>query len=127
MNWEETEISEDRTHHLFKGRPLYAARFVKVLEFHSNGTAAVTNNTGSFHIDMYGKEKYKNKYDFTWGYYFGRAAVCDSSGAFHISETGESVYSERYEWCGNYQECISSVRDFSRHYFHIDMDGRRIY
>lgn len=127
MNWQEIKVSEDNTHFLFDGKPIFGKTFIEVLKFHSPALAPVLDNSGAYHIDINGHELYKNRYSRTFGFYCNRASVIDGNRWFHINEKGERVYQTSFSWTGNYQENICTVRNADNKYFHIDLNGNRIY
>lgn len=127
MNWKDITVSDDNTHFLFDGNPIFGKTFVEVLKFHSPGLAPVFDNSGAYHIDNNGNELYSNRYSRSFGYYCNRASVNDDNRWFHINEKGDKVYSASYLWTGNYQENICTVRNADNHYFHINLKGNRIY
>ncbi len=128
VNWYETSVSEDGTHHLHKGIPFYPKRFISVLKFHAPGFAPVTDETGSFHIDIEGKSIYFQRYFRTFGFYEGKASAdTGDEGWLHILSDGRPLYSERYRWCGNFQENRCAVRDCEGRYFHLNEQGQPAY
>ena len=127
MSWKNIKVSNDCTHFLFDGKPIFDKTFIEVLKFHSPGLAPVIDNSGAYHIDTSGNELYSNRYSRTFGYYCNRASVIDNNLWFHINEKGVKVYSVSYLWTGNYQENICTIRNTDNHYFHIDLNGDRIY
>ena len=127
INLDEIYISDDETHHIYRGKPLYKKRFLKVLSFHPPGVAAVMDETGWYHINLKGEPIYKKRFIRAFGFYEGLAAVVDETGWYHINLKGEPAYSQRYAWVGNFQEGRAPVRDFDGRYFHIDKSGRPVY
>lgn len=127
MRIELITVADSGTHHLLEGRPLYSARFTKVLKFHPPGIAAVTDASGSYHISLNGAPIYAARYIESFGFYEGLAAVRDADGWFHIQTSGEAAYPQRYDWCGNYQGTRVPVRTAAGRYFHLDSGGRRPY
>jgi hypothetical protein len=127
MNWKKILVSDDCTHYVFDGKPIFDKTFIEVLKFHSPGLAPVKDNSGAYHIDKNGNELYSNRYSRTFGYYCNRASVIEDKLWFHINEKGGKVYSASYLWTGNYQENICTVRNAENQYFHIDLKGNRIY
>ena len=125
--WRKYRISEDASHHVYRGRPAYPSRFHEVLKFHEPGLAPVRDSSGGYHITPDGLEAYKPRHIRTFGFYEGRAAVHSEDGWFHILPDGESLYRERYAWCGNFQESRCTVRLVSGEYFHITGDGSSSY
>ncbi len=124
---EKIELSRDETHHLYNGTLLNDKKFTLAMSFHSPGVAAVSDETGAYHIDFEGKPIYQCRFIKTFGFYKGIAAVIDESGCYHINLDGKPQYSERYEWVGNFQEEICPVRDVKGLYYHIKMDGTLLY
>ncbi|QFZ55361.1 methyltransferase [Oceanihabitans sp. IOP_32] len=127
MNWKDIQVSDDSTHFVFDGKPIFDKTFIEVLKFHSPGLAPVLDGSGAYHIDKSGKGLYQNRYSRTFGFYCNRASVIDNNLWFHINEKGNKVYSANYLWTGNYQENICTVRNADNQYFHIDLNGNRIY
>jgi hypothetical protein len=127
MNWIDIQVSDDNTHFIFNGKPIFVKTFMEVLKFHSPGLASVKDNSGAYHIDKDGNELYSNRYSRTFGFYCNRASVIKDNLWFHINEKGEKSYSASYLWTGNYQENLCTVRNTDNHYFHIDLNGNRIY
>lgn len=126
MNWQDIQVSADNTHFLFNGNPIFGRKFSEVLKFHTPGLAPVRDETGSYHIDISGKQLYPNRFIRTFGYYCNRAAVVRDDGSLHITETGEFAYSKPFAWTGNFQENLCPVRDNANQYFHIDLNGNRV-
>ena len=125
-SWRRSAPSADGTHHLVDGRPLYEARFLRVLSFHAPGLAAVSGKDGAWHINGRGLPAYSRIFVETFGFYENRAAVRDGNGWFHIAPDGAAAYSRMYEWCGNFQGGRAVVRS-NDGYFHILPDGRALY
>ena len=122
--WRKYRISEDASHHVYRGRPAYPSRFHEVLKFHEPGLAPVRDSSGAIpHHPRWFGPAYKPRHIRTFGFYEGRAAVHSEDGWFHILPDGESLYRERYAWCGNFQESRCTVRLVSGEYFHITGDG----
>jgi len=127
MNWQDIIVSEDNTHFLFDGEQLFNTPFLEVLKFHSPGLAPVKDETGSYHIDVEGKQLYKERYSRTFGFYCNRAAVAAENNCFHITHEGDKAYLNSFAWTGNFQENICTVRNGDNEYFHIDINGNKIY
>lgn len=125
--WKLTVVSPCETHHLADNKPLYDCRFESVLKFHDPGYAPVTDSTGSYHIDIFGRPLYAFRYVRTFGFYERLAAVESEIGWFHILPNGHAAYEETYAWCGNFQEGLCPLRDKAGDYFHINTDGKRPY
>lgn len=103
-DWRRTRVSNDETHHLHDGAPLYAARFREVLKFHEPGLAPVRDDSGAYHIDIEGRPAYAARFARTFGFYEGLAAVEGTEGWHHVRPDGSPAYTECFAWCGNYQE-----------------------
>lgn len=123
VNWQETRLAMDRTHHLWRGRPLYAARFDEVQKFHAPGLAPVRQGQCAWHIEMSGQAAYPERFRSTFGFYEGAAAVAGDAGWMHIEPDGKAIYDPRYAWCGNFQNGRCPVREAAGRYFHIDREG----
>lgn len=120
------KLSSCRTFHEIDNIPLYKNRFSDIEKFHHPGLAPVSDNTGSYHINLDGTQAYKKRYNKTFGFYCMRAAVIDNGEYYHINIKGDRFYKESYDWLGNYQEnkCVARKDD---RFFHIDIDGNEIY
>ena len=125
--WREYGISEDESHHVYRGQPGYRSRFHEVLKFHEPGLAPVLDASGAYHITPDGLPAYEPRYIRTFGFYEGRAAVHSEDGWFHILSDGSPLYGEHYAWCGNFQEDRCTVRIPNGDYFHITGDGSPAY
>ncbi|MCE9635763.1 MAG: hypothetical protein K8T90_08665 [Planctomycetes bacterium] len=126
-DWRITKVAQDGTHHLFEGRPIYAARFREVLKFHAPGLAAVLGDDGAWHIDVDGCSAYSERHVRTFGFYEDRAAVEGADGWFHVLPDGSPLQADRYSWCGNFQEGRCVVRDAGGRYFHVALNGGDAY
>lgn len=127
MNWQEIKVSADNTHFLFEGKQVFGKKFFEVLKFHSPGLAPVKDKSGSYHIDLSGKELYTERYTRSFGFYCNHAAVENENMWFHLTVEGKKAYDMQFSWVGNFQERICPVRDKDNHYYHINFEGRRIY
>lgn len=127
MKYNEIKISDNETYFLYQAKKLFNREFKQVLKFHAEGIAPVCDETGWYHINLKGEAIYKERYDRTFGYYFGKATVIKNNKWFHIDTQGKRIYNNDFAWCGNYQENICTVRDIDNHYFHIDDKGNKIY
>ncbi|MHA1730847.1 MAG: methyltransferase [Promethearchaeota archaeon] len=126
------EIAPEGTHHLKGGKPLYTHRFNEVLSFHvvqETGTALapVKDESGAYHINLLGEPAYTERFERTFGFYFGRAAVVTRDGWFHVLADGARAYDGFHDWVGNYQDALCVVRDSDWLYYHIDKDGDPVY
>lgn len=119
-------ISFDETHHTEDGKPLYHARYTRVMSFHDN-IAPVELDSSAFFININNQKLFNRTFVKAYGFYEGMSAVCDKDGWFHIDTNGNQVYEDRYIWVGNFQENLCVVRDHDNNYFHINRNGERIY
>ena len=108
--WRDYTVSTDASHHVVRGRPAYAQRFIEAQKFHEPGLAPVRDATGAYHVTLDGYPAYESRYIRTFGFYEGRAAVHTEDGWLHILPDGTLLYSELYAWCGNFQEHRCTVR-----------------
>lgn len=127
VDWRDTVVSPDGTHHLLDGAPLYAARFNEVLKFHAPGLAPARDTSGMYHIDTSGHPAYAHRFKRAFGFYEGLAAVDTGETWHHVSPTGEPAYAARWAWCGNFQGGRCPVRDGGGRYLHIRADGAALY
>ncbi len=125
--WREFKPAEDWSHHVYRGRPAYPARFLEASKFHEPGLAPARDASGAYHITPDGLPAYESRHLRTFGFYEGRAAVHSDDGWFHILPDGSPVYQERYGWCGNFQEGRCPVRLPGGGYFHITAGGAAAY
>ena len=70
--WRKYGISEDASHHVYRGRPAYRSRFHEVLKFHEPGLAPVRDASGAYHITHDGRPAYEPRHMRTFGFYEGR-------------------------------------------------------
>jgi len=126
MNWKEIKVNIENTGFLYKGEAVFK-EFISVLKFHEPGIAPVEDNDGWYHIKVDGQAIYNKRYTKAFGYYFDCASVVDAKKWFHIDISGKRIYTEDYAWCGNYQQCLCTVRNNKSEYFHIDIKGEPAY
>ena len=128
VDWRNTVVALDGTHHLIEGVALYATRFLEVLKFHAPGLAPVQDASGAFHVAVDGRAAYERRYQRAFGFYDGVAAVdAGATGWHHVRPDGEPAYAARWAWCGNFQGGRCPVRDVGGGYFHIDLTGEPLY
>ncbi|MDO8317246.1 MAG: WG repeat-containing protein [Flavobacterium sp.] len=127
MNWQNIKVSVDNTHFLHNENPIFGRHFIEVLKFHSPGIAPVKDDSGSYHIDSWGKQLNADRYLRAFGFYCNRAAVIQAENWFHITVTGERAYNQSFNWSGNFQENLCTVRNKDNEYFHINPNGERVY
>lgn len=122
------QISLDETYHHIDGKPLYNARFQRVMSFHyPPGYAPVETDEQAYFIDIQGKPVFERQFKKAFGFYGGIATVADECGWFHIDVEGQDICQKRYAWAGNYQEGACVVRDQQGGYFHIAQEGNPLY
>ncbi|MBM4366483.1 MAG: methyltransferase [Deltaproteobacteria bacterium] len=126
-DWRNSVVSDDGTHHVVDGAPLYAARFTEVLKFHAPGLAPVLDGSGAYHVDTAGRPAYAARLRRTFGFYEGVAAVVAEDGWLHLRPDGTALSAGRWAWAGNFQGGRCPVRDGSGRYRHIGADGRPAY
>jgi hypothetical protein len=127
MNWQKISTSPDNKSFQVNGVNVFNKNFIEVLKFHAPGLAPVLDESGSYHIDVFGNELYTKRYNRTFGFYCNRAAVVENDQWFHINDKGIRAYSENFMWVGNFQENFCTVRDKDNSYYHINLEGNRIY
>ncbi|WAS91388.1 WG repeat-containing protein [Nannocystis punicea] len=127
IEWVHTRVSDDATHHLLDGRPLYADRFDTVLKFHAPGLAPVRRGHEAWHVDVHGRPAYARRFLATFGFYEGLSAVTGPDGWHHIHPDGRDLAPARHDWCGNFQGTRCTVRGPSGRYHHIDHEGHAAY
>ena len=120
-------LSDDRTHYIYEGNPLYDKRFQNVMSFHDPGIAPVKDEGGWYFIDLDGKHLFRKKFIEAFGFYDRLAAVRDNTGCYHIDLDGNPAYEMRFDWIGNFQESFCTVRDKEGSYYHISKNGEPIY
>lgn len=126
IDWRDTRVSADGTHHTMGGVPLYAPRFDAVLKFHAPGLAPVRSGGEAWHVDLSGAPAYAARFRQTFGYYEGCAAVEESAGWCHVDTVGRPLYAERYAWVGNRVEGRAPARQADGRYLHLDERGRPV-
>lgn len=125
--WQAATVAPDLTHHLVRGRALYARRFHAVQKYHAPGLAPVRDESGAYHITDCGEPAYEARFLQTWGFYDERASVQADDGWTHILPSGASLTTQRFAWCGNFQEGCSTVRFQDGGYGHIGVSGAALY
>jgi hypothetical protein len=97
MNWRLLSVSENFTHHVIDGLPVYDERFDEVLKFHEPGLAPVQCGQLAWHIDVHGRAAYQRKFQRAFGFYEGFAAVISKDGWHHIRPNGTDLTLERFD------------------------------
>jgi len=127
IDWKNTTIAPDGSHHLYRGTSFYEDRFDSVMKYHDPGLAPVYGDDESWHIDVHGKPAYRERYRRVFGFYEGLAANEDRDGWAHMRTDGTAAYDTRYEWCGNFQDGLCTVRLANGLYRHIHKNGEPAY
>lgn len=127
MDWSNTTIAFDGTHHVRAGAPLYAERFDEVLAFHAPGLAPVRRGQEAWHVHPDARAAYERRFARTFGFYEGLATVVSPDGWHHIRPDGADLSPARYAWCGNFQGGRCTVRGADGRCFHVTPDASRAY
>lgn len=128
MNFDEILISPDKTHHLFEGQPVYEKRFLSVGPFVFPGLAAVTDETGSYHINFFGEEMYFERYACTGNFSDEVALVKNFSDEFFfIDESGRPIGFEKYFFATEFSDGIAVVYHKTFGATHITNAGELLY
>ena len=127
IDWKNTTIAADGSHHLYCETPFYKDRFDSVMKYHEPGLAPVYACNESWHIDVFGEPAYSSRYRKVFGFYGGLAAFEDQNGWAHLMPDGTAAYDVRYDWCGNFQGGLCTVRLAQGLYRHIYKDGKPAY
>lgn len=99
------DVSSDKTHHVFDGMPIYNKRFKSVREYKFPGIAAVKDDSGAYHIDLFGNPLYPQRYEYAGDFICETAAVKDFSGRYYYIHTdGKQVGFDKYLWASDFNE-----------------------
>jgi len=120
-------VSADKTHHVFEGTPIYDARFAAVREFHFPGLAAVTDESGSYHIDFFGRPLYAERYEEVGDFFDSTAWVKTADGFFYIDENGSRINSETYTRVSDFSNKTAAVYHSFCGATHITTAGEMLY
>ncbi len=113
--------------YLLNGEECFDRNFHKAMSFHwPEGLAAVSDDSGAYHIKADGTSLYEERYDETFGFYDGVATVNKSGKFFHIDTKGKRIHNNSFVWSGNFQDRCCVVRD-AKGFFHIGQDGKEKY
>lgn len=127
MNWRDSRVAANGSHHVLGDATFYDERFDEVLKFHSPGLAAVRCGSAAWHIHPDASPAYNQQFERTFGFYQGLAAVQNQDGWHHIHTDGRDLNANRYDWCGNFQWDRCPVREPNGKYFHILTNGEPAY
>ncbi len=120
-------LNHSENDYLCNGERCFNKTFKKAMSFHwPEGLAAVSDETGAYHIKADGSPLYNERYDETFGFYEGIASVRKSGKNFHIDTAGVPVHDRSFIWSGNFQVGCCVVRDV-KGFFHIGKDGKDKY
>lgn len=122
------QISPDKTHHIFEGRPIYEQRFTRVRAFQLPGVASVRDAAGAYHITFFGEALYEDRYAYAGDFCEELAAVRDKNGNwFHIDAEGNRIEAETYRWVSDFIDGTSVVYDAERGATHITSMDEPLY
>ncbi len=122
------QVSADKTHHVFNGTPIYAARFSAVGPFVFPGVAAVRDASGAYHIDFSGNPLYAARYAWTDEFSGGLALVRRSDKMYgYIDECGETAIECRFVWAGRFNDGAACVYSAESGAAHLTTAGELLY
>ncbi|HJJ46974.1 MAG TPA: histidine phosphatase family protein [Methanocorpusculum sp.] len=121
------EVSTDKTHHTLTGSPIYDKRFREIREYHFPGLAAAKDETGWFHIDLFGNSVYLERYLAVGDFYDNTAKVKDENGWHYIAETGRRIDPMNFIWGSNFNNGIACVYHAKYGATHITTSGELVY
>lgn len=122
------EVSADKTHHIFNGIPIYQNRFTTVRAYQFPGLAAVTDDTGAYHIDFFGNPVYPERYARAGDYADSTAVVQKTDGSFiYIDETGVPISSDSFVWGSGFSDGTAAVYHQTNGATHITTAGELLY
>ena len=119
--------SADKTHHVFNGSPIYDACFTHVSEYQLPGLAAVTDESGSYHIDFLGRPLYSERYEEVGDFSDCTAWVKTADGFFYIDENGSRINSETYTRVSDFSNKVAAVYHSFCGATHITTAGEMLY
>ncbi|MDR0438791.1 MAG: hypothetical protein LBH02_01045, partial [Methanocalculaceae archaeon] len=129
MNFDDLIISPDATHHLYCGTPIYKRRFHRVGSFHFPGLAAVSDDSGAYHVTFLGEPAYKERY--AWVGNFSEESVAPvqtSNGRYlFIDENGKPITIETYLYATEFSEGSAVVYHETFGATHITTAGELLY
>jgi broad specificity phosphatase PhoE len=128
MNFDDLIISPDATHHLYCGTPIYKHRFHKVGSFHFPGLAAVSDDSGAYHVTLLGEPAYTERYTWTGSFSESVAPVQTPNGRYlFIDEKGKPITIETYLYATEFSEGAAVVYHETLGATHITTAGELLY
>ncbi|MDD3257728.1 MAG: histidine phosphatase family protein [Methanocorpusculum sp.] len=120
--------STDGTCHEFGGAPIYEKRFKKVGPFRFPGLAAVSDDSGAYHIDFSGSPVYEERYAWVGDYADDCAVVKTADGDFyHINEEGKRIGHNKYLFADEFSEGAAVIYRKNYGATHITTGGEMVY
>lgn len=126
-DWRAIKLNEFTKTFTCEGQDIFEREYLDALKFHAPGLAPVQDQSGWYHINIFGKSIYTNRYVRAFGYYNNRASIVGKSGWRIIDETGVFINDISYKWTGNFQETLCVVRTQNDKYHHINLAGKKVY
>ena len=111
-----------RTEYVLDGEQAFGRPFLEVFGF-TEGSGAVRDRRGAYHIDSEGKPLYKDVFVRAYPFRNGVAAVEDNLGMTHIDASGRSLYTRRFAWVSDFHDGLCAVRYRNGRYTFIDEKG----
>lgn len=128
MDFDDLIISPDRTHHLHGGTPIYERRFDCVRPFRFPGLAAVSDDSGAYHITLLGDPAYTERYAWAGDFAEGVAPVRNPDGRYlFIDEEGKPIAFETYLYATGFSEGSAVVYHETLGATHITTAGELLY
>ena len=111
-----------RTEYLLDGEQRFGRPFLEVFGF-TEGSGAVRDRRGAYHIDSEGKPLYSEVFVRTYPFRDGIAAAEDNLGMMHIDTSGKALYTRRFSWVSDFSCGLCAVRYRNGKYTFIDSKG----
>ncbi len=124
-----TEIDKKKVAYFidYSGDNIFDRYFIQAFGFY-DGLAAVCDESGFFHINLDGKDLYKNRYAWCGNFVENKCSVCDFEGNyFHISINGERLYNENFIYVGDFKYGIAVAVLKNGKSVHIFENGIRVH
>jgi hypothetical protein len=128
MDLDDLIISPDATHHLYCGTPIYKRRFHRVGPFRFPGLAAVSDDSGAYHVTFLGEPAYAERYAWVGNFSEGVAPVQTLNGRYlFIDEEGKPIAFETYLYATEFSEGSAVVYHETRGATHVTTAGELLY
>lgn len=128
MNFSDLTVSSEGTYHLFEGEAIYEKRFLQVGPFQFPGLAAVTDETGSYHINFFGEPVYPERYAYVGNFSEEVSLVKNFEGEFFfIDEKGTPISFEKYFFATDFSQGSAVVYHKKFGATHITNAGELLY